>query len=121
MHSVYTLFYIDEEVFVSGTGGGTPNGLMHGSQNEGHSLAHSLVNQTMSIIPIQASGAVTGPATNLNIGMDYWGTPTTSAIPLLCGKVPSAPVAGAAAAGSRDSIQSQIWLQVWSNFVEYYA
>ena len=119
---MYSVFYIDEEVFFfSGTGGGTPNGLMHGSQNEGHSLAHPLVNQTMSIIPIQASGAVSGPATNLNIGMDYWGTPTTSAIPSLGGKVPSAPVVGAAAAGSRDSIQSQIWLQVWSNFVEYCA
>ncbi|XP_038888152.1 bZIP transcription factor 16-like isoform X3 [Benincasa hispida] len=92
-------------------GGGTPNGLMHGSQNEGHSLAHPLVNQTMSMIPIQASGAVTGPATNLNIGMDYWGTPTTSAIPSLCGKVPPAPIAGAVAAGSREGIPPQPWLQ----------
>lgn len=87
---------------------------MHGSQNEGHSLPHSLVNQTMSMMPIQASGAVTGPATNLNIGMDYWGTPTTSAIPSMCGKVPSAAVAEAVAAGSRDNIQPQIWFQVWA-------
>lgn len=98
--------------FVSVTGGANPNGLIHGSQNEGHSLAHPLVNQTMSILPVQASAAVTGPATNLNIGMDYWGAPTTSVVPSMCGKVPSGPITGGVAAGSRDSVQSQLWLQV---------
>ncbi|XP_061371321.1 bZIP transcription factor 16-like isoform X4 [Gastrolobium bilobum] len=49
----------------------------------------TVVNQTMSILPISAAGApgaVPGPTTNSNIGMDYWGTPTSSTIPVLRGK-----------------------------------
>ncbi|KAK9274532.1 hypothetical protein L1049_021781 [Liquidambar formosana] len=87
---------------------------VHGSQNGGSSTPHTLVNQTMAIMPISAPGApgVPGPTTNLNIGMDYWGAPTSSAIPALRGKVPSAPVAGGiVTAGSRESVQSQLWLQ----------
>ncbi|KAK7307340.1 hypothetical protein VNO77_40303 [Canavalia gladiata] len=87
----------------------------HTPQNGGLNAAHTVVNQTMSIIPISAGGApgaVPGPTTNLNIGMDYWGTPTSSNIPALRGKVPSTTVAGGmVAAGSRDSVQSQLWLQ----------
>lgn len=67
-------------------------------------------------MPIAATGtpgAVTGPATNLNIGMDYWGTPAPPNIPALRGKVPATAVAGGiATGGSRDSVQSQLWLQV---------
>lgn len=69
----------------------------------------------MSIIPISASGApgaVPGPATNLNIGMDYWGTPTPSNIPAMRGKVPSTVAGGMVTGGSRDNLQSQPWLQV---------
>ncbi|XP_062073484.1 bZIP transcription factor 16-like isoform X2 [Humulus lupulus] len=88
---------------------------MHGPQNGGPNTPHSMVNQTMTIMPITAAGApgaVPGPATNLNIGMDYWGAPAASAIPALRGKVPSTPVAGGiVTAGSRDSVQSQLWLQ----------
>ncbi|XP_030501220.2 bZIP transcription factor 16 [Cannabis sativa] len=90
---------------------------MHGPQNGGPNTPHSMVNQTMNIMPITAGGggapgAVPGPATNLNIGMDYWGAPAASAIPALRGKVPSTPVAGGiVTAGSRDSVQSQLWLQ----------
>ncbi|KAM6556574.1 hypothetical protein CsatB_003593 [Cannabis sativa] len=90
---------------------------MHGPQNGGPNTPHSMVNQTMNIMPITAAaggapGAVPGPATNLNIGMDYWGAPAASAIPALRGKVPSTPVAGGiVTAGSRDSVQSQLWLQ----------
>ena len=73
-----------------------------------------MVNQTMAIMPIPASGAVPGPTTNLNIGMEYWGSPASSTIPSLRGKVPSTAVAGGGmvGAGSRDGVQSQLWLQV---------
>lgn len=89
---------------------------MHGPQNGGPNTPHSMVNQTMAIIPITAAGApgaVPGPATNLNIGMDYWGTPAAPNMPALRGKVPSSQVAGGiVTAGSRDGVQSQLWLQV---------
>ncbi|XP_012574643.1 bZIP transcription factor 16 isoform X2 [Cicer arietinum] len=88
---------------------------VHTSQNGGLNTAPTGVNQTMSILPISAGGApgaVPGPATNLNIGMEYWGTPTSSNIPALRGKVPSTTVAGGiVTGGSRDSVQSQLWLQ----------
>ncbi|ESW30235.1 hypothetical protein PHAVU_002G136000 [Phaseolus vulgaris] len=79
------------------------------SQNGGISTPATVVNQNVPIIPISAGGApgaVPGPTTNLNIGMDYWGTPAPSNIPALGRKVPSTAVAG-----SRDSVQSQLWLQ----------
>lgn len=81
----------------------------HSSQNGGTSAPHSLVNQAMAIMPMSAVGAgsVPGPTTNLNIGMDYWGAATSASIPAMHGKVPVS-----VAAGSRDSIQSQMWIQV---------
>lgn len=83
---------------------------LHGSQNGGPNTPHTMVNQTMPIVPITAAGA---PATNLNIGMDYWGAPAASTIPAFRGKVPSTPVAGGIiTAGSRDGAQSQLWPQV---------
>ncbi|XP_059656899.1 bZIP transcription factor 16 [Cornus florida] len=69
---------------------------MHGSHNGGPNMPHTMVNQTMGVMPMAASGA---PATNLNIGMDYWGNATASTLH------------GKAAAGSRESGQSQPWLQ----------
>ncbi|CAL0314183.1 unnamed protein product [Lupinus luteus] len=87
----------------------------HASHNEGLNAPHTVVNQTMSILPISAGGApgaVPGPTTNLNIGMDYWGTPTSGNIPAMRGMAPSPAVAGGVVtAGSRDSVQSQLWLQ----------
>ncbi|KAH1264157.1 bZIP transcription factor 16 [Glycine max] len=89
--------------------------LAYTAQNGGLNTPHTVVNQTMSIIPISAGGApgaVPGPTTNLNIGMDYWGTPASSNIPALGRKVPSTAVAGGmVTVGSRDSAQSQLWLQ----------
>lgn len=91
-------------------------GSVHGPQNVGHSMPNTIMNQTMSIVPIPATGApgaLPGPTTNLNIGMDYWGAPASSAIPAIHGKVPNTPVAGGiVSTGSRDTVQSQIWLQV---------
>uniref|UniRef100_A0A5B7AJ13 Putative transcription factor HBP-1a n=1 Tax=Davidia involucrata TaxID=16924 RepID=A0A5B7AJ13_DAVIN len=87
----------------------------HGSQNGGANTPHTMVNQAIAMVPMSAAGApggVPGPTTNLNIGMDYWGAPTSSTLPALHGKVPSAPVAGGmVTAGSRESIQSQLWIQ----------
>ncbi|XP_057478608.1 bZIP transcription factor 16-like isoform X1 [Actinidia eriantha] len=90
-------------------------GAMHGSQNGGPNAVPTMVNPTMSIVPIPAvgvPGGVPGPTTNLNIGMDYWGTATSSTLPAMRGKAPPAPVAGGMVnAGSRESLQSQLWLQ----------
>ncbi|XP_057518902.1 bZIP transcription factor 16-like [Amaranthus tricolor] len=87
----------------------------HVSQNGVLNAPHAMVNHAMTMLPMTAPGApaaVPGPATNLNIGMDYWGTPASSPIPAMRGKVSSAPVAtGIVPAGSRDNLQSQLWLQ----------
>ncbi|CAH2049698.1 unnamed protein product [Thlaspi arvense] len=74
-----------------------------------------MVNQTMSIIPMTAGApGVPGPTTNLNIGMDYWGAAGSSTLPAVRGKAPPTPVAGGmVTAGSRESLQSQLWLQGW--------
>lgn len=89
---------------------------MHGPQNGGHGTPNTIMNQPMAVMPISAAGApgaLPGPTTNLNIGMDYWGAPTSSSVPAIRGKVPSTPVAGGiVTTGSRDSVQSQLWLQV---------
>lgn len=75
-----------------------------------------MVNQSMSIVPITAAGTagvIPGPTTNLNIGMDYWGGATSSAVPAMRGKVTSPPITGGiVSAGARDNVQSQLWLQV---------
>ncbi|KAB1216203.1 Transcription factor HBP-1a [Morella rubra] len=88
---------------------------VHVPQNGGPNTPHAMVNQAMAMVPMSGAGAaplaVAGPTTNLNIGMDYWGAPTSSAIPAMRAKVPSTPVAGVVS-GSRDSVQSQLWLQV---------
>lgn len=47
--------------------------------------------------------AMPAAATNLNIGMEYWGAAPSSAFP-------ATPVQGRT--GSRDGVQSQHWIQV---------
>ncbi|KAL9269907.1 bZIP transcription factor 16-like protein [Drosera capensis] len=88
---------------------------VQGSQNGLPNASHSLGNPAMSLVPMTtapAHGAVAGPTTNLNIGMDYWGTPAPSAIPAIRGKVSSAAVgSGMMTVGSHDNMQSQLWLQ----------
>ncbi|KAL0324172.1 UNVERIFIED_CONTAM: bZIP transcription factor 16 [Sesamum calycinum] len=87
----------------------------HSSQGGGPGTPHAIINQTMAMVPMPAVGAVSGvpgPTTNLNIGMDYWGATPQSAVPAMRGKVPATPVAGGmVTTGSRDSIQSQLWIQ----------
>ncbi|OMO77374.1 hypothetical protein CCACVL1_15029 [Corchorus capsularis] len=99
----------------SGEGEASQNGSSaHGSQNGGPN-ARALVNAAIPVVPISTAGAATavpGPTTNLHIGMDYWGAPASSTIPAMRGKVPSTPVAGGIVTpASRDSVQSQLWLQ----------
>ncbi|KAL9677124.1 hypothetical protein QQ045_005351 [Rhodiola kirilowii] len=57
-------------------------------------VANTAPNQTRAIVPTApgAPGGAPGPATNLNIGMDYWGAPISSSIPVIQGNVPSAAV-----------------------------
>lgn len=77
-----------------------------------------MANPAMGMVPIPAPavGAVSGvpgPTTNLNIGMDYWGAAPSSGMPGMRGKVSATPVAGGVVAtGSRDNMQSQLWIQV---------
>ncbi|CAH8264824.1 unnamed protein product [Arabidopsis lyrata] len=85
--------------------GGSANGPRNGSAG----TPILPVSQTVPIMPMTAAG-VPGPPTNLNIGMDYWGAPTSAAIPGMHGKV-STPVPGVVAPGSRDGGHSQPWLQ----------
>ncbi|KAB1669234.1 hypothetical protein ES319_1Z063000v1 [Gossypium barbadense] len=83
----------------SGEGEASQNGnSAHGPQNGG---ANTMVSTALPIVPIStavATTAVPGPTTNLHIGMDYWGSPASSTIPAMRGKVPPTHV------------QSQIWL-----------
>lgn len=87
----------------------------HVTQNGVPHAPHAMVSHALPFMAIPAPGApapVPGPTTNLNIGMDYWGTPASSAVPAVQGKVPSAPLAaGLVPAGSQDNLQSPLWLQ----------
>ncbi|KAK9067841.1 hypothetical protein SSX86_011952 [Deinandra increscens subsp. villosa] len=59
--------------------------------------------------PLSVVNQIVPSPANLNIGMEYWNGTNSSA---MRGKVTSAPVAGGmVAAGSRDNMQSQPWLQ----------
>lgn len=70
--------------------GSSQNGVSHSSSN-------GIFNKTMPLVPVQSGaviGGVAGPATNLNIGMDYWGATGSSPLPAMRGKVPSGSVRG---------------------------
>ncbi|KAL8150518.1 hypothetical protein V2J09_020326 [Rumex salicifolius] len=75
---------------------------MHNPQNGVPNPPHAMVNPMMGIVPMPApaASAVAGPATNLNIGMDYWGGTPSASVPT-----------GIVAAGSRDNLQPQLWLK----------
>ncbi|PNT65790.1 hypothetical protein BRADI_3g02730v3 [Brachypodium distachyon] len=61
------------------------------SQNDSHSKENDVNENVQSGAVI---GGVAGPATNLNIGMDYWGATGSSPLPAMRGKVPSGSVRG---------------------------
>ncbi|KAK1326087.1 hypothetical protein QJS10_CPA01g02966 [Acorus calamus] len=87
-------------------------GALRGSQNGiAHTPSQSAINQPMSIMPMTVAGApggVAGPTTNLNIGMDYWGGPTPSPVPIR-GKIPPQVAGSMIPAGQ--NIPPELWLQ----------
>lgn len=75
------------------------------SQNgASRSPSEGKLNQAMTIVPVPSSGPVTGPTTNLNIGMDYWAN-TASSAPAIHGKVTPTTVPGAV-------VPAEQWIQV---------
>ncbi|XP_044407687.1 protein SENSITIVE TO UV 2 isoform X3 [Triticum aestivum] len=71
----------------------------NGSAQNGvsHSSSHGTFNKPMPLVPVQSGaviGGVAGPATNLNIGMDYWGATGSSPVPAMRGKAPSGSARG---------------------------
>jgi len=75
------------------------------SQNgASRSPSEGKLNQAMTIAPMPSSGPVTGPTTNLNIGMDYWAN-TASSAPAIHGKVTPTTVPGAV-------VPAEQWIQV---------
>uniref|UniRef100_A0A1D1YAU4 Transcription factor HBP-1a n=1 Tax=Anthurium amnicola TaxID=1678845 RepID=A0A1D1YAU4_9ARAE len=84
------------------------------SQNvAAHATSQGPVTQPMSMMPMlpaAAPGGVTGPTTNLNIGMEYWSAPTLSQIAPVRGKVHNAPVGGVLVP-SGQNIPPDLWLQ----------
>ncbi|CAA6667034.1 unnamed protein product [Spirodela intermedia] len=86
--------------------GGTTRGSQNGSAR---APAHGPVTQPMPMMPVLPAGgpgAVSGPTTNLNIGMDYWGSP---AIAPMRGKVHNAP--GGVLVSPGQSVPSELRLQ----------
>lgn len=68
-----------------------------------------MLSHQIAMVPLPATppGSIAGPTTNLNIGIDYWGTPSSSPIPMH-GKIPATAVGGAVVPGA----PSDLWLQV---------
>ncbi|KAJ6834596.1 bZIP transcription factor 68-like [Iris pallida] len=69
-----------------------------------------MLNQGVAIMPMPAAGvpgAVSGPTTNLNIGMDYWGATTPSPVPPIRTKGPTTAVGGALVPGG----PTELWVQ----------
>lgn len=93
------LFIVIQNFTASENGGSSANAPRNGTP----------VSQTVPIMPMPAAG----PPTNLNIGMEYWGAPPTSAaIPGMHGKATTSSVPGVVPPVSRDGGHSQPWLQV---------
>ncbi|PIA63715.1 hypothetical protein AQUCO_00201218v1 [Aquilegia coerulea] len=95
-----------------------------GVQNGGTTCSVSSgVSQTFPSQAVTNPGMVTnappnsvpGPATNLNIGMDYWGGPTPPPVATGRAKLPTVQPPGAIVpsnvVGSRDGIPSELWIQ----------
>lgn len=83
----------------------------HGSQSGGPNTHQSMVIQTMAIVPMSA---VSGHTTNLT-GMEYlYGANSSNIFAQIPRNVAFSSVSGGiVAAGSRESMQPQVWLQVF--------
>ncbi|KAL6001108.1 hypothetical protein ACLOJK_006835 [Asimina triloba] len=85
----------------------TPSGATRASPTS------NMGNHSLAMITIP--GGVSGPTTNLNIGMDYWGGHTPTSMAAMRGKVPAVPATGPIVPGnpmgSRDGVPSELWLQ----------
>ncbi|XP_062218079.1 transcription factor HBP-1a-like isoform X3 [Phragmites australis] len=69
----------------------------HSKENDGkEDASQGMLNQTMSMLPIQpgAMVGVPGSTTNLNIGMDYWAAPGSAAVPAIHGKASAGSARG---------------------------
>ncbi|XP_074587054.1 bZIP transcription factor 1-D-like isoform X2 [Curcuma longa] len=80
-----------------------------GSQNGvSQTPSQAMLSHQIAMVPLPATppGSIAGPTTNLNIGIDYWGTPSSSPIPMH-GKIPATAVGGAVVPGA----PSDLWLQ----------
>ncbi|KAK9118247.1 hypothetical protein Scep_016340 [Stephania cephalantha] len=92
------------------------NGGTHCSVTSGVTQAPStqaVMNQNMVMtIP---PNSVSGPTTNLNIGMDYWGATAPSQVATGRAKLPTVPAPSSmvpsSLVGSRDSVPSELWIQ----------
>ncbi|GJM87670.1 hypothetical protein PR202_ga03648 [Eleusine coracana subsp. coracana] len=81
------------------------DGDVRSSQNGvSRSPSEGKLNQTMAIMPMPSSGPASGPTTNLNIGMDYWGANTASSTPAIHGKGTPTTVPGAV-------VPAEQWIQ----------
>lgn len=71
----------------------------------------------MPMLATGVPGAVPGPTTNLNIGMDCWVAPASCAI-APAGKISAAAVTGSTIpgtlVGASEKVPSEMWLQVFS-------
>ncbi|WOK99043.1 bZIP transcription factor 68-like isoform X1 [Canna indica] len=88
----------------------------NGTSGTGTVPIRATSHQTMPLMPMIAAGVpgmVAGPTTNLNIGMDYWVSPTSSAVPPVSGKVPSTAASGVPGTlvGATEKVPPEIWLQ----------
>ncbi|KAJ8490244.1 hypothetical protein OPV22_011965 [Ensete ventricosum] len=81
-----------------------------GESFDDQALSQAMMSHTRAVMPTPAAagpGGVVGPATNLNIGMEYWAASSLSHIPSMHGKMPTTAVGGAVA----PSGPSEHWLQ----------
>ncbi|XP_042417091.1 bZIP transcription factor 1-B-like isoform X2 [Zingiber officinale] len=101
--------------------GGTQKPLDETTRNGTTSIdttpSHTTSYPTMPLMPLLATGvpgAVPGPTTNLNIGMDYWVAPVSSAI-APTGKISATAVTGSTIPGTlvgvSGKVPSELWLQ----------
>ncbi|MQM00252.1 hypothetical protein Taro_032984, partial [Colocasia esculenta] len=102
-------------IYVSVSAGASQNGSAACSSQNGvaNTPPQGTMTQPMPALPMApaaAPGGFSGPATNLNIGMDYWGGPALSQIAPVCGKVHNPPIGGVLVPPGQN-ISSEIWLQ----------